>query len=104
MTRTPAARIYRPSKSAMQSGRRNTNQWVLEFEPEEPKLPGLLMGWAGSHDTRSQLRLRFATREEAVAYAERHGIPHQVLPEHPRKPVYKTYAENFLNRRSGTTI
>ncbi len=93
--RQKEARIYRPSKSAMTSGRRNTRKWVLEYESNARKTPDPLMGWAGSADTTRQIRLRFDTKDEAIAYAEKHGIPYYVLPEHTRRRVVKSYADNF---------
>ena len=72
------ARIYKPAKTAMQSGQAKTKDWMLDYEPEEPRVVESLMGWTSSGDMKSQLRLRFATKEEAVAYCERHGIPYQV--------------------------
>lgn len=89
------ARIYRPAKSAMTSGLRNTRSWVLEYEPESPIEIDPLMGWSSSDDTGRQIRLRFASREEAEAYARRHGLAFHVLPEHRRGRILKTYAENF---------
>jgi hypothetical protein len=89
------ARIYQVPKNAMQSGRAKTDDWVLEFEPAEQRRPDPLMGWIGSGDTQAQVRLVFATCEEAVAYAEREGIAHVV--ELPRRPVIrpKAYSDNF---------
>ena len=55
----------------MQSGMAGTQEWVLDFEPAEPRRADPLMGWIGSADTQTQVRLRFDTREEAVAFAER---------------------------------
>ena len=69
------ARIYQRPKNAMQSGKARTDHWQLEFEPGEPKRPDPLTGWAGSGDTRDQIRLSFPTCEAAVAYAREH-------PEH----------------------
>jgi len=92
----PQARIYRPSKSAMTSGKARTKHWVLEFESDEPRFVEPLMGWTGSADTTRQVRLKFESKEQAVAYAQRHGLDYHVLPEHSRRPVIKTYAENFL--------
>jgi hypothetical protein len=89
------ARIYQPAKTAMQSGQGNTKNWVLEFEPEEKKLTEPLMGWIGSGDMRGQVKLRFATREDAVAYAERHGIPYAVMEPKRRRIRPKSYADNF---------
>ena len=89
------ARIYQPPKTAMQSGWANTERWVLEYEPSEPRVPDPLMGWPGSGDTRAQLRLFFDTREEAVAYADRHGIPYDLLEAQRRQIRPKAYADNF---------
>ena len=72
------ARIYKPAKTAMQSGTAKTKDWVLDYEPEQPRAVEPLMGWTSSGDMRQQLKLRFETREEAIAYCERNGIPYQV--------------------------
>ncbi len=89
------ARIYQPVKTAMQSGRAGTRTWVLEFEPAQPKRHDPLMGWIGSGDMRQQTRLRFATREAAVAYAEAHGIAYALEEPHGRRVRPKSYADNF---------
>ena len=89
------ARIYKPAKSAMQQGTGNTRVWLLEYEPEAKKAPDALMGWAGSGDMRSQLRLKFKTREEAEDYARHKGLDYTVTPEHPQRHRPKSYAENF---------
>ncbi|MGH6802774.1 MAG: ETC complex I subunit [Methyloceanibacter sp.] len=90
-----AARIYKPAKTAMQQGLAATRDWILEYEPEKPLLIEPLMGWTSSADTKSQVRLSFATKEEAVAYATRHGIAFRL--EEPQKTALraKSYAENF---------
>ncbi len=89
------ARIFRPAKTAMQSGHAGTKAWVLEFAPEEKKSPDPLMGWAGSGDMQSQIRIKFKTREEAEDYARRKGLDYTVLAEQTRRPKFKTYADNF---------
>ncbi|HEY4545837.1 MAG TPA: ETC complex I subunit [Pedomonas sp.] len=89
------ARIYKPSKNAMQSGKAKTQDWVLEFEQSDKKRPDALMGWAGSQDTQSQVRLRFPTQEAAIAYATRYGIEFVVVPEQPRMLKLQAYADNF---------
>lgn len=89
------ARIFKPAKTAMQSGLAATRLWVLEFEPEAKKEPDPLMGWAGSGDMQSQLRLKFKTLAEAEDYARRKGIEYSVVGEAQRRPRYQTYAENF---------
>ena len=94
-----AARIYKPSKTAMQSGSANTKSWVLDFEPEAPRRVEPLMGWTSSGDMRQQLRLHFGTSEEAIAYCERHGIAYQVFETTPVKRRAISYADNFSSRR-----
>ena len=89
------ARIYQPARNAMQSGRARTKFWVLEYEPEKPREIDPLMGWTSSSDMRQQVQLEFATREEAVAYAEKHAIPHQIFEPHRPAAKAKSYADNF---------
>ena len=95
------ARIYKPARNAMQSGQANTTAWVLEFEPEEAQRVDPLMGWSGSGDMRAQVQLTFDTREEAVAYAERHRIAHQVFEPKEAKRSVSAYADNFKYTRKG---
>ncbi|MBB4212209.1 ETC complex I subunit-like protein [Rhodothalassium salexigens DSM 2132] len=89
------ARIYRPAKTAMQSGRAKTKHWVLEYERQDRTRRDPLMGWAQSADTRRQIRLEFDTKEDALDYAKRHKIAARVLPDHQRRKVLKSYADNF---------
>ena len=93
------ARIYRPSKTAMQSGQAKTKHWVLDFVPEQAKRPDPLMGWASTGDTRRQVRLSFDTREEAVAYAKKHGIAFRVRDDESPTRRIKAYADNFAYDR-----
>jgi len=92
------ARIYRPAKTAMQSGRGNVKGWVLDYEPATPRRPEPLMGWVSSGDTLDQVRLRFATKEEAIAFAERKGLDYTVQTEHTRRVRPRNYADNFKPR------
>ena len=91
--------IYQPSKTAMQSGTGNTHRWVLEFEPGAPKLADPLMGWLGSSDTRTQVRLMFGSREEAVDFAKRKGLDYRIHEPKTRRIRPKSYAENFSYQR-----
>jgi hypothetical protein len=88
-------RIFQPSKTAMQSGRRKSRKWVMHFESDAPKVTDPLMGWIGSADTRSQLRLQFDTREQAIAFAERNGLSYVVQEPRLERLRPKSYAENF---------
>lgn len=96
------ARIYKPAKTAMQSGQAKTKDWVLDYEPEEPRVVESLMGWTSSSDMKSQVRLRFATKEEAVAYCERHGIPYQIAESSKAARHGLSYADNFAYTRRGS--
>src|ERR1700736_1189086 len=94
-----SARIYRPARNAMQSGQAN-DKWLLEFEPERPRQIEPLMGWTSSTDMKSQIKLRFDTKEEAIAYAHRNGIVYRV--EEPKEAVRKvvSYSDNFRTNRA----
>jgi hypothetical protein len=92
------ARIYRPAKPAVSSGRYKSRLWLLEFEPQNRQEPDRLMGWIGSGDTDRQVTLRFATKEAAVAYGERRGIAYSISDPHTRIVRPKAYADNFIRR------
>ena len=96
-----SARIYIPAKTATQSGRAKANRWLLEFEPAQARQIDPLMGWTGSSDMNQQVRLWFASSEEAVAYAQKHGLDYRV--EEPQKATRKTvvYSDNFKSTRNG---
>lgn len=89
------ARIYRPAKTATQSGRARTRLWVLEPETESPPTVDSLMGWTGSRDSSSQVRLHFDTVEAAVAYARANGLDYEVSAPRKARPRVGSYADNF---------
>ena len=93
------ARIYKPAKTAMQSGQAKTKDWALDFDPVEPRSVEPLMGWTSSGDMRQQLRLRFASKEEAVAYCERYGVAYQVTEAKPPNRRGMSYSDNFAFKR-----
>ena len=95
MSTHPHAKIYQPAKTAMQSGKRNTRQWVLEFDKPAPGAPDALMGWNTQPDTITQVKIRFATKEEAVAYATAKHIPFTLIEPKSAVVPPKAYAENF---------
>ena len=97
------ARIYQPARTAMSSGTAKTHNWVLEFAPAEAREVDPLMGWTSSADTHSQVKLHFASKEDAVAYATEHGIEAQVQEPNRRKPNIRAggYGENFATGRRG---
>jgi hypothetical protein len=100
-TRLPimVARIYKPAKTAMQSGKANTKAWALDFEPAQPREVEPLMGWTSSGDMLSQVRLRFGSKEEAVAYCEREGLPYEIQPDKEPARRVISYADNFASNR-----
>jgi hypothetical protein len=89
------ARIFRPARTAMQSGNAKTERWMLVFEPEAPLSIEPLMGYTSSGDMLRQVKLSFDSKEEAVAYAERNGIPYQVQVDHESRPTLQSYSDNF---------
>ncbi len=89
------ARIYQRPKNAMQSGKANTGEWLLEFAPAQARRPDPLMGWTGSGDTQVQVVLKFASSELASAYARRHGIAARVQAVPARRLKLQAYADNF---------
>ena len=94
------ARIYRPSRSAMQSGKAKFDAWVLEFEREGEQRVDPLMGWTSGSDTlATQVRLSFETKAAAIAYAKAQGLPHQVIEPSRSAPTAKSYADNFATMR-----
>jgi len=98
------ARIYIPAQNAMQSGKANTKEWLLEFEPASARVSDPLMGWTVSTDMNGQVRMMFDTQAEAVAYAQRHGIAFEVLAPKARRRIIKAYADNFaFGRRESWT-
>ena len=94
-------RIYKPARNAMQSGQAKTKFWLLEFAPADARFLDPLMGWTGSDDMTSQVRLRFETKEEAVAYAEKHGIAYQIADPKKRGHILRQngYGDNFASGR-----
>lgn len=100
------AKIYQPSRNAMQSGQGKTRAWVLEFVPDSVKAADPLMGWNGSADPSRQVRLSFETRDAAIAYAEREGFAFRVFEPTPRRHVLRAngYGDNFaFSRRQAWT-
>ena len=93
------ARIYKPAKTAMQSGTAKTREWMLDYEPEQPREIEPLMGWTSSGDMRQQVRLTFDSAEEATAYCERHGIAYRVFEPKPPARRAISYSDNFAFKR-----
>ena len=94
-------RIYQPARNAMQSGVGRTRAWVLDYPAADPRRIDPLMGWTSTDDTQSQVRLRFATRAEAEAYARAEGLDYVVIEPHRRAPNVRPrgYGENFATDR-----
>ena len=90
------AKIFRPSKTAMQSGLSKNNQWILEFETKNPTR-NPLMGWESSSDTYSEIKLKFTSKELAINYAKKKKIDYEVIEPKKRRITKKSYADNFLN-------
>ena len=89
------AKIYKPSKTAMQSGMRNTKNWLIEFETLNTGI-NPLMGWETSKDTMSEVKLEFSTKEQAVNYAKKNNINYNIIEPQKRKIIKKSYSDNFI--------
>ncbi|HEB79935.1 MAG TPA: ETC complex I subunit [Rhodospirillales bacterium] len=89
------ARIRQPAPNAMQTGPSSARQWVLDYDPGAPKEIDPLMGWVGSADTQSQVRLKFRGKSQAVAYAKRKGLSYRLEEPNERRFIIKNYADNF---------
>ncbi|MDD9901778.1 MAG: ETC complex I subunit [Alphaproteobacteria bacterium] len=92
------AKIYKPTKNAMQSGRAQGTQWVLEYDIETPRRPEPIMGWTSAEDTLNQVKMRFASREAAIAFAETHGFEFTVDAPRQRRVAPRSYLDNFKFR------
>lgn len=92
------AKIYRPAKSAMSSGKAKTHFWLLEYKPVQKNTPEPLMGW-NSGGTIAQIKLQFDSKDEAIAYANSKGIAYEL--HEPKERIYKpkSYAANFATAR-----
>tara|TARA_B100001013_G_scaffold32730_1_gene17738 strand:+ start:187 stop:474 length:288 start_codon:yes stop_codon:yes gene_type:complete len=89
------AKLYKPTKTAMQSGVRNTKNWVLEFDTLDTGI-NPLMGWETSQDTMSEVKLEFSNKEQAINYAKKNNINYSVAEPQKRKIIKKSYSDNFL--------
>jgi NADH dehydrogenase (ubiquinone) Fe-S protein 4 len=89
------AKIYKPSKTAMQSGERNTKKWILEFDTLNTGI-NPLMGWETSKDTMSEVKLEFSTKDQAINYARSNNIDYYIIEPQKRKIIKKSYSDNFL--------
>ena len=92
------AKIYKPTKTAMQSGLRNTSKWLLEFDTQNTGV-NPLMGWETSNDTMSEVKLEFSTKDSAINYAKKNNIEYYVVEPQKRKIIKKSYADNFLKNK-----
>ena len=89
------AKIYIPTKTAMQSGRGKLKTWVLEFVTKDTSI-NPLMGWESSTDTLSEVILKFSSKEKAIEYAKANDISYTVIEPEKKKFIIKSYADNFL--------
>ena len=89
------AKIYKPAKTAMQSGRAKYNKWILKISDSKNQTKDTMMGWNGGSDTRSQIQLQFKTKEDAINYAKSNDLDYEVLETSERKVISKSYADNF---------
>ena len=91
------AKIYKPARTAMQSGKRNTKNWLLEFDTLNTGI-NPLMGWETSNDTMSEVKLQFSTKEQAINYAKKNNIIYYIVEPKEHKIIKKSYSDNFLKK------
>ena len=89
------AKIYKPAKTAMQSGRSKYNKWILKISDSKNQTKDTMMGWNGGSNTTSQIQLQFKTKEDAINYAKSNNLDYEVLETSVRKVISKSYADNF---------
>ena len=89
------AKIYKPTKTAMQSGMRNTKNWILEFDTLDNQISPL-MGWESSKDTMSEVKLEFETKAQAINFSKKNNIDYYIIEPKSRKIIKKSYTDNFL--------
>lgn len=90
------AKIYKPAKNAMQSGKAKTKNWILEFRSENTRCVDELMGWTGNSDTKAQLKMKFETLDEAEKFAQSHNIDYIIITPKQPKLIKQAYADNFI--------
>ena len=93
--------IYKPTKSAMQSGLATNKFWILKYISYSKTDLDPVMGWSGSNDTSKQIILKFNSKDEAIDYAELHSLKFRVLNNNPKKRKPKSYSDNFSYKRKG---
>ncbi len=91
------AKIYKPTRTAMQSGERNTKKWILEFDTLNTGI-NPLMGWETSKDTMSEVKLEFSTKDQAINYARSNNIDYYIIEPQKRKIIKKSYSDNFFKK------
>ena len=90
-------KIYKPTKTAMQSGNRNTKKWLLEFDTLDTGV-NPLMGWESSNDTMSEVKLEFSTKEQAINFAKKNNLNYYIIEPQKHKIIKKSYSDNFLKK------
>ena len=91
---TKKVKIHKPTRTAMQSGKRNTKKWLLEFDTLDNGVDPL-MGWESSIDTMSEIKLEFSTKDQAINYAKKNNLDFYIIEPQKRKIIKKSYSDNF---------
>jgi alpha-glucosidase (family GH31 glycosyl hydrolase) len=90
-------KIYKPTRTAMQSGKGNTKKWLLEFDTLDNGVDPL-MGWESSKDTMSEIKLEFSSKDHAINYAKKNDLDFYIIEPQKRKIIIKSYSDNFLKK------
>lgn len=99
-------RIYKPTKTAMQSGRGKTKNWIMSFGPDKKGYIDERLGWYGTADNDGQVHLSFDSKESALSYAQSQGFEAVIMGDLDSKlnPDLKSYSDNFAPTKRRFTV
>lgn len=91
--------IYRPTKAATQSGTWHQHHWRMDWDilQRGHRWENSLMGWQSSADSMQGTNLKFKSKEDAIAFAQKQGYEYFVQEPNERRFVPKSYANNFVH-------
>ncbi len=93
------ARIYKCPQKATQSGAIRSHRWIIDYGESSPRSHDSLTGWISCNDTQAEIKLLFATKEQAINYAKIHSIAYDIEEPNSNHYVIKNYEDNFDNNR-----
>lgn len=91
--------IYRPTKTATQSGTWHSSHWLMDWDPlpKGHRWENPLMGWQSTGDFMNGERIQFKSKEDAINFANKQGYEYYVQEPNERRFIPKAYANNFMH-------